>query len=80
MPVYTTVYFNSGNKTDRIVSIHLLCLYYTTTCFDLDRSSSGGFNVDKYGDNELQVDVKMNLCQMYPFSRRNVWYNSVTQP
>lgn len=41
-----------------------LWLYYTTTYFDLDRSSLGGFKINKYEVTELRVNVKTSFYTM----------------
>jgi hypothetical protein len=45
--VCTNIYFSSRNKTDISVSVNSLWLYYTTTHFDIDRSSSNGLKMYK---------------------------------
>jgi hypothetical protein len=62
------------NNSDKNVSINLLWLYLTATCYDRDRSTSGGFKINAEASNS-KLTLKWIFIKWIHFSHKDVWNN-----
>lgn len=72
--LYNNLVDNKSNS-DKNVRINFLWLYRNAIWYDCDRSSLGGFKINKQRGIEFQIDVKTNFFNMDQFSHKGVWNN-----